>query len=93
MAAPQPNPRTVQAPPDIPPLQGASQTLVKYLGDFALWCRHGFADKLSGTVAQPGIMMLASDTPAGAAPKVFMLQVKSDGTVITTPMPLGTGRP
>ena len=92
MAVPQTNPRTIQAPPDLPPLPGVPDVLVNYLRNFALWCRHGFADKISGTVAQPGIMLLASDAPPGA-PKVFMLQVKSDGSVITTPMPLGTGAP
>lgn len=93
MAIPQPNPRTVQAPPEVPFMPDVSNTLTQYLRSFALWCRHGFADKLSGTVAQPGIMLVASDPPAGTTPKVFMLQVNSAGAVTTTPMDLGSGAP
>lgn len=85
--------RTIQPPPDLPNMPDVSTALTGYLRNFALWCRHGFADKISATTAQPGLMLLASDTPPGQTPAVFMIQVKTDGTIIATPMALGTGRP
>ena len=101
MATPQFNPRTVQAPPEAPDLPATPQ-LTQYLRSFALWCRHGFADKLSGTVAQPGIMIQAVDKNTGEpTPYVYMVGVEvvvSGGTPTSpsmtfTLMPLGTGRP
>jgi hypothetical protein len=92
MATIQP-PRTAQPPPDLPSMPDVSDTLSNYLRTFSLWCRHGFADKLSGNTALPGIMLQANDTPAGATPAVFMLQVRTDGTIVATPMALGTGKP
>ena len=89
----QPASRTIQPPPDLPAMPDVSNTLSNYLRTFSLWCRHGFADKISGTTAQPGLMLLASDAPAGSAPAVFMIQVKTDGTIIATPIPLGGGKP
>jgi hypothetical protein len=91
--ASQPTPRTVQAPPDLPSMPDVSPTLSGYLRNFALWCRHGFADKLSGTVAQPGLMLQAYDAPAGTIPKVFMIRVDSAGVVSAYEIPLGGGRP
>ena len=70
-----------------------SSTLTGYLRNFSLWCRHGFADKVSGTVAQPGLMLMANDAPAGTTPAVFMIQVKTAGAIVATPMPLGSGKP
>jgi hypothetical protein len=92
MATPQ-QPRTVQAPPDLPNMPDVSDTLSNYLRTFSLWCRHGFADKISGTTAQPGLMLQANDAPAGTTPAVFMLQVQTDGTLVAIPMALGTGKP
>jgi hypothetical protein len=86
-------PRTLQPPPDVPNMPDVSATLTGYLRNFALWCRHGFADKLSGSTALPGVMLQANDAPAGTAPAVFLLQVQTDGTIVTTPMPLGSGKP
>lgn len=86
-------PRTLQPPPDLPSMPELSSQTTNYLRAFALWCRHGFADKLSGTTAQPGIMLQANDAPTGTTPAVFMIQVKTDGTIVATPMPLGTGSP
>ena len=40
-------PRTIQPPPDLPYMADVSDKLTGYLRNFALWCRHGFADKLS----------------------------------------------
>ena len=93
MAYTQPTPRTLQPPPDLPSMPDVSSTLTGYLRNFSLWCRHGFADKLSGSTAQPGLMLQAYDAPAGTTPAVFLVQVNTAGVVSTTPMPLGTGKP
>ena len=89
----QQQPRTLQPPPDLPNMPDVSTTLSGYLRTFSLWCRHGFADKISGSTAQPGLMLQANDTPAGATPKVFLIQVTSAGAIVATPMPLGSGKP
>jgi hypothetical protein len=86
-------PRTVQPPPDLPSMPDVSDTLSNYLRNFSLWCRHGFADKLSVSTAAPGLLVQANDTPAGTIPAVFMIQVKTDGTIVATPQPLGSGKP
>ena len=88
-----PTPRTLQPPPDLPNLPEASSSLSNYLRNFALWCRHGFADKISGSTAQPGVMLSAYDAPAGTIPKVFMVRVNSAGVVSTINIPLGGGKP
>jgi hypothetical protein len=69
-----------------------SSTLTNYLRTFALWCRHGFAAQMKTGTALPGILLQANDAPAGTTPAVFMLQVKTDGTVVTTPTAIGVGR-
>ena len=52
--------------PDLPELDPeTSDVLANYLRTFALWCRHGFADKLSVTTALPGILIQANDAPGG----------------------------
>ena len=93
----QPTPRTVQPPPDLPSLVGSDKIdaskLSSYLRNFSLWCRHGFADKISATTAQPGVLLAAYDTAPGVAPKVFMIRVNSAGVVSATPIALGTGKP
>jgi hypothetical protein len=86
-------PRTLQPPPDLPSMPDVSATLTGYLRNFSLWCRHGFADKLSGSTAQPGVMLQAYDAPAGTTPKVFLIQVNSAGAISATPVPLGGGKP
>lgn len=92
MAVLQANPRTVQAPPELPNLPGDSPQLTQYLRGFALWCRHGFADKVSATVAQPGSMMLAHDA-GNDTPNVFKFQVSQAGVASIAPMALGTADP
>ena len=89
----QQQPRTLQPPPDLPSMPDVSDTLTGYLRNFSLWCRHGFADKISGSTAQPGLLLQANDAPAGTTPKVFNIQVNSAGVVSATPMPLGSGKP
>lgn len=86
-------PRTVQPPPDLPNMPDVSTQLSGYLRNFSLWCRHGFADKISATTAQPGVMLSAYDAPAGTMPKVFMVRVNTAGVVSTYEIPLGGGKP
>ena len=86
-------PRTLQPPPDLPYMPDVSNTLSDYLRTFNLWCRHGFADKLSGSTALPGVMLQAYDAPPGTNPKVFLVQVNTAGVVSATPVALGGGRP
>ena len=85
-------PRTLQPPPDLPHMADVSDKLTGYLRNFALWCRHGFADKISGTTAQPGFLLQANDAPTGTTPAVFLLQVKTDGTLVVIPVALGGGQ-
>jgi hypothetical protein len=91
--ASQPTSRTLQPPPALPAMPDVSSTLTNYLNTFSLWCRHGFADKLSISTAQPGVMLMAHDAAPGVTPKVFLLQVNSAGVVSATPMALGSGKP
>lgn len=86
-------PRTLQPPPDLPSMPDVSSTLTNYLRNFALWCRHGFADKISGTTALPGVMLQAYDAPAGTIPKVFIIRVNTAGAISATPIALGSGKP
>lgn len=88
-----PTPRTIQPPPDLPSMPDVSTTLSGYLRNFSLWCRHGFADKISATTAQPGVMLSAYDAPAGTILKVFMIRVNTAGVVSTYEIPLGGGKP
>ena len=92
MAASQPTAPVDQPPPELPNMPDVSDTLSRYLRTFSLWCRNGFRDKLSGTSALHGILLIANDAPIGATGPVFMIQVKSDGTVVATPVPLGGPR-
>ena len=89
----QQQPRTIQPPPDLPNMPDVSDTLSNYLRNFSLWCRHGFADKISASTAQPGLLLQANDAPAGTIPAVFLIQVQSDGTIVATQQALGTGKP
>jgi hypothetical protein len=82
-------PRTLQPPPELPNDPKMSDTLAQYLRTFSLWCRHGFADKISATTAQPGIMLQATDDPT----KIFMIHVNAAGAITATVIPLGGGKP
>jgi hypothetical protein len=64
--------------------------LANYLRTFALWARQSLSDKVPRTQALPGILLQANDPPPGKSPAVFMLQVKSDGTLVTTPVATGS---
>ena len=95
-------PRSAQAPPEVPDLGENLGTLATYLRTFSLWCRHGFANKLDSTTAQPGIMIQATDAATGAqTPFSYLLgvEVTVTGGVPTaptgthTPVPLGIGKP
>jgi hypothetical protein len=102
MAAPKPTFRTELPPPSLPAIQGMSDQLANYLRTFSLWCRHGFADKLSGTVAQPGIMIQATDATTGKpTPYSYLVGVKvtvtggvpSAPAMTFTLIPTGSGSP
>lgn len=80
-------PRTGQPPPNLPDLGAGQSTLANYLRSFSLWCRHGFADKLSQTTATPSVMMQTDDVP----PAVYQLKVTSGPTLTLAPMTLGSG--
>lgn len=91
--APRPPSPAQHAPPDLPSMPDVSTTLTNYLRTFALWCRNGFQDRLPAHSALPGILLQANDAPAGTNPPVFMIQVRSDGTIVAVPMLLGGGSP
>lgn len=91
--AQQPTSRTIIPPPDLPNMPDVSTTLSAYLRNFSLWCRNGFADKVSATQAAPGVLLLASDAPPGTTPKVFMIEVDSAGVISARPIGLGGGQP
>jgi hypothetical protein len=78
-------PRTTQPPPAIPSMPDLNARLVQYLNTFALWCRNGFADKISATEAQPNLLLLASDDQS----KVFKITVNAAGTISATAVPIG----
>lgn len=93
-------PRTLQPPPELPNDPKTSDVLSQYLRTFSLWCRHGFADKLSATTAAPGIMIQAKDVHTGDAAtaphRVYLLEVtNASGTpaVTLTLIPAGQGKP
>ena len=86
-------PRTLQPPPELPDDPTLSTVLAQYLRTFSLWCRHGFADKLSATTAAPGLMLQAYDAPSGTAPPTFMLRVNSAGTLSATQIMMGGANP
>ena len=78
------------SPPPVPP--GVDPSLNNYLQQFTLWASKGFATALNNNQALPGILLRASDAPAGTNPAVFLIQVKTNGTVIATPVALGGGQ-
>jgi hypothetical protein len=85
-------PVTPQPPPDLPGMPEASPALVNYLRTFSLWAKNGLAGKRDTQTAAAGILLYANDAPAGTTPKVFSLQVKSDGTVVAVPVAIGSAR-
>ena len=91
--APKPSAAAQQPPPDLPSMPDVSPTMTAYLRTFALWCRHGFADKLSVSTAAPGLLVQANDAAPGSVPKVFLIQVSTAGAITATPVPLGSGKP
>ena len=91
--APRPSAQAEHPPPDMPSMPDVDTKLTNYLRTFALWCRAGFADRLPARQALPGVLLLANDAPAGTAPAVFLIQVTTDGAIVATPVPLGSGRP
>ena len=63
-----------------------------YLRNFALWCRNSFSDKAAAR-SQAYAKYSAAGTMMrllGRHLQSFMLQVKSDGTVVTTPVASGS---
>jgi hypothetical protein len=97
-----PLPRTLQPPPDLPNDPSISTQMTNYLRNFALWCRHGFADKLSISTAAPGLLIQASDASTGAqTPFTYLVGVKvtvtggvpSAPTITFTAQLLGSGKP
>jgi hypothetical protein len=92
----QQQPRTIQPPPDLPNMPEVSNTLSGYLRNFSLWCRHGFADKISGSSAQPGVLLQAYDATGAPTTAVYQLTVKMSGStpqLTLTPIALGSGKP
>jgi hypothetical protein len=85
-------PVTPPPPPDLPGMPDASPALTNYLRTFALWAKNGLANKPDTRTAQPGILLHANDAPAGTTPKVFSLEVKSDGTLVAVPIAIGSAR-
>lgn len=102
MAAPQPTFRTEVPPPELPFIKSLDDQLAQYLRTFALWCRNGFRDKLSQTVANHGIMLQAVDKNTGqqtAYTYLVGVQVTVSGGTPTNPtitftlVPTGIGSP
>jgi hypothetical protein len=93
MATPQPTGSSERPPPLIPADPSISNTLSNYLRAFELWCRSGFRDRTPSQEALPSILLLASDTALGTAPKVFKVQVNSAGVVSAVQVGLGGPNP
>jgi hypothetical protein len=94
MPASQPLPRTLQPPPELPNDPKLSDTLAQYLRNFSLWCRHGFADKVSSSSSQPGVLLQATvNVPSDVNPNSFLLQVGQSGGVWISPVAMGKGQP
>jgi hypothetical protein len=93
-------PRTLQPPPELPNDPKTSDTLAQYLRTFSLWCRHGFADKISATTATNGLLIQAKDVHTGDAAtgphRVYLLEVtNASGTpaITLTLVAAGSGKP
>lgn len=86
-------PSQAHQPPPLPNDPTITSVLSNYLNQFSLWCRQGFAAQLKNNVALPGIMLQASNAPAGVAPNVYMIQVSQTGTITATQVTLGGANP
>ena len=93
MATPQLTGSSERPPPPIPADPKISDALSNYLRAFELWCRGGFRDRTPSQEALPGVLLLASDTAPGVAPKVFRIQVNSAGVVSAVQIGLGGPNP
>ena len=96
----QPLPRTIQPPPELPNDPKTSDILSNYLRTFSLWCRHGFADKISGTTATQGLLVQAKDAfpgdPPAASNRVYLIEISvATGAPVIhmTFIPAGGGKP
>ena len=83
---------TQQPPPDLPHMPEVSSTLANHLRTLSLWAKKSLDTKLDTQTATAGLLLEAHDAPAGTTPVVFKLQVKTDGTVVATPVATGSGR-
>ena len=84
-------PRTLQPPPELPDIGSGQSTLANYLRTFSLWCRHGFADKVSGSTANPEVLLQAYNPPANTPPAIWSVQIGQAGGLWMTPLALGSG--
>ena len=91
MAAPQPTAPVRQLPPELPHMPEAGPTLSNYLRTLSLWAKREFENRLSNTSAEPTVLLQAADAAPGTTPAVFKVQVKSDGTLQSIPVGLGSG--
>lgn len=87
-----PTPQSVGSPPPLPSDPTFSNSLSNYLMQFSLWCRKSFATKMNNNVALTGIMLQATDAPAGTAPNVWLLTVTQTGNFTAVRVPLGGGQ-
>ena len=60
------------------------ETLTQYLRNFALWCRNGFADKLSSKQALPGVMLIGYDSAGNPTNATYMLTIKAGAVTLTS---------
>jgi hypothetical protein len=90
MARQQQTPSSAKIPPDVPADPAISTALTQYLRNFSVWCREGFADSFRNKEALRGIMLRGYDTPPGANPAVWMLEVAGSGQLGVAPMKLGS---
>lgn len=88
-----PSPPQANPPPPLPQMEDVSSTLSNYLNQFSAWCRRGFSAKLDANTALTGIMLQATDAPAGVTPNVYILTVSQNGSFVGTRVPLGGGQP
>ena len=78
-------------PPPIPQLTGLPKPLQEYLQRFSAWAYHEVDRRIDKEEAVPGVLILPTDVKPPRA--VFRMSVDHTGTVTTTQIPLGTGKP
>ena len=86
----QQTPMSARIPPDVPSDPSISDKLGAYLRNFALWARNGFAEQMRNNEALQGVMFRGYNSPPGANPNVFMLEVGNGGNLFLAPMALGS---